>query len=171
MSADVIVSGAGPVGLLTAALLDSAGVKGGGPRAAHRARRELPCRRPAPPHAGGPHHRACRGRPHAHRHPAVARPHGAPDALRHAPATAGLHRAGHPHPYILQITQATTERVLASLVEARGIPVHYGQQVTGFEQDDTVARVRSGDTGPSAAGPDSHPKLHATPTTSRPPDR
>lgn len=146
MSADVIVSGAGPVGLLTAALLDSAGVKvevlerlterSENSRAAVLHPRTLEVLTTV---------RAEDGRTLTD----ILLSHGRTVPRTYfgmLPQLLDYTELDTPHPYILQITQATTERVLASLVEARGIPVHYGREVTGFEQDDTGVRVRAGDT-------------------------
>ncbi|MYS92303.1 MULTISPECIES: FAD-dependent monooxygenase [Streptomyces] len=146
MSADVIVSGAGPVGLLTAALLDSAGVKvevlerlterSGNSRAAVLHPRTLEILTTV---------RAGDGRTLTD----VLLSHGRAVPRTHfgmLPQLLDYSVLDTPYPHILQITQATTERVLASLVEARGIPVHYGQEVTGFEQDDTGVRVHAGGT-------------------------
>src|SRR6476661_2545786 len=40
------------------------------------------------------------------------------------------------HPYGLGLWQSEIERILAEWVAELGVPVHFGQEVTGFEQDD-----------------------------------
>ncbi|OIJ92643.1 FAD-dependent oxidoreductase [Streptomyces monashensis] len=146
MSADVIVSGAGPVGLLTAALLDSAGVK---VEVLERLTERSTNSRAAVMHPRTlevlPTVRTGYGR----RLTDILLSYGRAVPRTHfgmLPQLLDYSELDTPYPHILQITQATTERVLASLVEARGIPVHYGQEVTGFERDDTVVRVQGGDT-------------------------
>lgn len=141
MSVDVIVSGAGPVGLLTAALLDSAGVRvevierlterNKNARATVLHPRTLEVLTTV---------RADDGRTLTD----ILLSYGRAVPRTHfgvLPQLLDYTELDTPYPHILQVTQATTEWVLATLVKARGIPVHYGQEVTGFEQDDSGVRV------------------------------
>ncbi|MFJ7903106.1 FAD-dependent oxidoreductase [Streptomyces sp. NPDC096198] len=143
---DVVVAGAGPVGMVTALLLDSAGITV-----------ELVERLTE----GDPHSRATVLHPRTlealttiryddgRRLTDVLLAHGRTLPRTHFAALPQLldySGLDTPHPYILQITQATTERVLAALVEARGIRVHRGREVTGFEQDAEGVRVHIGET-------------------------
>lgn len=49
------------------------------------------------------------------------------------------------HPYGLGLRQEHTERILAEWVEELGIRVEYGQEVTGFDQDEKGVGVRLAD--------------------------
>ncbi len=46
------------------------------------------------------------------------------------------------HPYGLGLWQSHVERLLAEWVRERGVPILYGQEVTGFEQDEAGVDVR-----------------------------
>ncbi|HZO05287.1 MAG TPA: FAD-dependent monooxygenase [Solirubrobacterales bacterium] len=49
------------------------------------------------------------------------------------------------HPYTLALWQKHIERILAGWVGELGVPVHYGQEVAGFAQDDDGVDVRLAD--------------------------
>ncbi len=49
------------------------------------------------------------------------------------------------HPYGLGLWQNHIERILAGWVAELGVPIHYGIEVTGFEQDDTGVTVELSD--------------------------
>src|SRR6059058_2294615 len=46
------------------------------------------------------------------------------------------------HPYGLALTQNHIERILAGWVDELGLPVRRGEEVTGFDQDETGVDVR-----------------------------
>ncbi|MFJ3712261.1 FAD-dependent monooxygenase [Streptomyces sp. NBC_01387] len=144
MNADVVVAGAGPVGLLTAALLDAAGLsvqvfeRNAGPSAHSKAITMHPRTLEALStlEAGGQRLSEVlveQGRPTPRAHFAVL-----PEMLDYSALDT-------PYPFVLMIPQARTERILADLLRERAVPVHYGQAVTGFEQDASAVRVRVGD--------------------------
>ncbi|WP_177164746.1 MULTISPECIES: FAD-dependent monooxygenase [unclassified Streptomyces] len=135
MSVEVIVAGGGPVGLLTAALLDAAGITV--EVLERRTGRSEQAR------ATTMHPRTLEvltllrteddrrlsdilvslGRPEPKAHFAVL-----PDLLDYA-------QLDTPYPFVLMVPQTTTERVLAAHLRRRGIAVHYGHDVSGFAQD------------------------------------
>ncbi|SDQ67952.1 MULTISPECIES: FAD-dependent monooxygenase [unclassified Streptomyces] len=135
MSVEVIVAGGGPVGLLTAALLDAAGITV--EVLERRTGRSEQAR------ATTMHPRTLEvltllrteddrrlsdilvslGRPEPKAHFAVL-----PDLLDYA-------QLDTPYPFVLMVPQTTTERVLAAHLRLRGIAVHYGHDVSGFAQD------------------------------------
>src|ERR1700758_3267854 len=45
------------------------------------------------------------------------------------------------HPYGLGLWQNHIERILAGWVDELGVPIYYGREVTGFEQDDDSVEV------------------------------
>src|SRR5215216_911692 len=49
------------------------------------------------------------------------------------------------HPYGLGLWQNHIERILAEWVTELGVPIEYGREVTGFEQNDTGVDVQSSD--------------------------
>ncbi|MFD7923033.1 FAD-dependent monooxygenase [Streptomyces sp. NPDC059740] len=51
-----------------------------------------------------------------------------------------------PYPFVLMIPQARTERALLAHLRDRDVPVHYGRPVTGTEQRPDGVRVTVGDT-------------------------
>jgi 2-polyprenyl-6-methoxyphenol hydroxylase-like FAD-dependent oxidoreductase len=55
------------------------------------------------------------------------------------------------HPYSLGIFQNRIERIMAAWIAELSVRVHYGCEVTGFEQDDTGVDVRLSDGGPLRA--------------------
>ncbi len=144
MNTDVVIAGAGPVGLLTAALLDAAGVR---VQIFERAT------------AAGVHSKATtvhprtlevltaletggrrlsdvlvdQGRPLPHAHFATL------------PAMLDYSALPTPFPFVLMLPQTRTERALTDYLRERGVPVRYGRPVTGAEQDGTTVRVRTGD--------------------------
>ncbi|MFG2490243.1 FAD-dependent monooxygenase [Streptomyces caniferus] len=141
MSVDVIVAGGGPVGLLTAALLDAAGVsvevlerKAG--------RSELA-------KATTMHPRTLEVltllRTEDDRRLSdllVALGHPLPQAhFAVLPAGLDYTRLDTPYPFVLMVPQTTTEQVLADHLRRRGIPVHYGHDVTAFTQTADGVRV------------------------------
>ncbi|WP_329142058.1 FAD-dependent monooxygenase [Streptomyces sp. NBC_01456] len=141
MSTEVIVAGGGPVGLLTAALLDAAGVS--------VEVLESKARQSEHSKAAVMHPRTLEvltvlrtedgrrlsdvlvslGRTEPVAYFAVL-----PDPLDYT----GLDT---PYPFLLVIPQATTERVLAEHLQRRGVPVRHRHEVTGFTQDDDGVRV------------------------------
>ncbi|WP_274918435.1 FAD-dependent monooxygenase [Streptomyces sp. WZ-12] len=145
MSAQVIVAGGGPVGLLTAALLDAAGVRvevferNEGPSEHSKATTMHPRTLEvlATVETAGGRRLADvlvdHGTPRPSAHFAVL-----PDRLDYS----GLDT---PFPIVLLIPQADTERFLADHLRWRGVPVHYGQAVQGWEEVDGGLRVRAGD--------------------------
>lgn len=142
--ASVIVAGGGPVGLFAAALLDASGVAV-----------EVYEREPGPSEyskamvlhprtlevldvletAGGRLSDVvmAEGRPGRYTHFAAL-----PSLLDYS----GLDT---PYPHVLMIPQARTERLLADHLRERGVPVHYGRAVTGFDQIDGGVQVHLGD--------------------------
>ncbi|WP_433859634.1 FAD-dependent monooxygenase [Streptomyces kronopolitis] len=141
MSTEVIVAGGGPVGLLTAALLDAAGVsvevlesKSGQSEYSK---------------ASAMHPRTLEvltllrtdgGR----RLSDVLVPLGRTQRATHfaaLPALLDYSGLDTPYPFLLVIPQATTERVLAEHLRRRGVPVRHGHEVTGFTQDEHGVRV------------------------------
>ncbi|MFG2526961.1 FAD-dependent monooxygenase [Streptomyces sp. NPDC048516] len=135
MSVEVTVAGGGPVGLLTAALLDAAGVTV--EVLERRAGQSEPAK------ATTMHPRTLEvlallrtedgrrlsdvlvslGRPVPKTHFAAL-----PDLLDYA-------QLDTPYPFVLMVPQTTTERVLAAHLRRRGVAVQYGHDVTGFTQD------------------------------------
>ncbi|MFG2827077.1 FAD-dependent monooxygenase [Streptomyces sp. NPDC048434] len=141
MSVEVIVAGGGPVGLLTAALLDAAGVTV-----------EVLERRAGQSEnakATAVHPRTLEvltllrtegGRRLSDVLVSLGRP--VPSAHFAAlPAMLDYTKLDTPYPFVLMVPQTTTERVLADHLRSRGIPVHYGDDVTGFTQDADGVRV------------------------------
>ncbi|HKU43425.1 MAG TPA: FAD-dependent monooxygenase [Polyangiales bacterium] len=49
------------------------------------------------------------------------------------------------HPYGLALWQKHIERILAGWVEERGVPIHYGREVTGMQQDERGVDVQLDD--------------------------
>ncbi|MCA1220952.1 FAD-dependent monooxygenase, partial [Streptomyces sp. 8L] len=144
MNAEVAVAGAGPVGLLTAALLDAAGVpvrvfeREAGPSVHSKAITVHPRTLEALTtlETGGRRLSDAlvdQGRPTTHAHFATL------------PAMLDYTALDTPFPFVLMVPQARTERALADHLRARGVPVHYGRPVTGVEQDAESVRVRAAD--------------------------
>lgn len=135
MSVEVIVVGGGPVGLLTAALLDAAGVtvevleRRAGQSEQARAITMHPRTLEVLTLLRTEDDRRLSdvlvslGRPVPKAHFAVL-----PDLLDYA-------QLDTPYPFVLMVPQTTTERVLAAHLRRRGIAVHHGHDVTGFTQD------------------------------------
>lgn len=145
MNAQVIVAGGGPVGLLTAALLDAADV-----RVEVFERNEGPSEHSK---ATAMHPRTLEAlatveTARARRLTDVLLDHGTPESTAHfavLPQRLDYSGLETPYPFLLAIPQADTERVFADHLHWRGVPVHYGQAVSGAEQTDTGVRVRVGD--------------------------
>lgn len=142
--ADVVVAGAGPVGLLTAALLDAAGVRvrvferEDGPSVHSKATTMHPRTLEALTvlETGGRRLSDLlldQGRPTPRAHFAAL------------PAMLDYSALDTPFPFVLMIPQARTERTLADHLRRRGVPLHYGRPVTAVEQDGAAVRVRAGD--------------------------
>ncbi|MFE7236219.1 FAD-dependent monooxygenase [Streptomyces sp. NPDC001231] len=144
MTAQVIVAGAGPVGLMTAALLDAADV-----RVEVFERNEGPSK----------HSKATTMHPRTlevlatvetvggRRLAEVLVDHGTPVSSTHfavLPDRLDYSGLDTPFPFVLLIAQADTERFLADHLRWRGVPVHYGQAVWGWEKIDSGLRVRVG---------------------------
>ncbi|MFI9275421.1 FAD-dependent monooxygenase [Kitasatospora sp. NPDC052896] len=145
MNTTVAVAGGGPVGLATAAFLEAAGV-----------RTEVFERNTEPSR----HSKAITVHPRTLEALAPLRTGGGrqltEELIELGRATRWAHFAllsglldysglPTPYPYVLMVPQAVTERVLAGLLRERGVPVHYGREVTGFEQHADGVRVRLGD--------------------------
>ena len=141
---DIIVVGGGPVGLMTAALLDAAGVtvevfeQGNGPSDQSRGStmhpRTLEVLSMLSDEQGERVSDVllAQGRQ-------VPRTHYA--AL---PTLLDYRDLDTPYPFVLMISQWRTERALAAHARARGIPVRYGVRVTDIEQSADEVRVRAG---------------------------
>ncbi|MBB4688573.1 FAD-dependent monooxygenase [Amycolatopsis jiangsuensis] len=147
---DVIVVGAGPVGMTIAALLDTAGV-----RVEVVERSSEPVRQSR---GSTMHPRTlevltvletgdgCRlsdvlvelGKPVTGTHYATL-----PDLLDYQDLDT-------PFPFVLLLAQWRTEQALAELLRAREVPVHYGAEVTEVVQSDDEVRVLAGGTWHSA---------------------
>ncbi|MFE7118735.1 FAD-dependent monooxygenase [Streptomyces sp. NPDC057654] len=144
MTADVVIAGAGPVGLLTAALLDAAGV------------RVQVFEREAGPSV---HSKATTVHPRTlevltaletggRRLSDVLVDQGRPLPRAHfaaLPAMLDYSALRTPFPYVLMIPQARTERALTDYLHERGVPVRYRRPVTDAEQDASGVRVHTGD--------------------------
>jgi 2-polyprenyl-6-methoxyphenol hydroxylase-like FAD-dependent oxidoreductase len=143
---DVIVVGGGPVGLMTAALLDAAGI-----RVEVHERTGEPVRQSR---GSAMHPRTLEvlamldfgdGRRLSDvllaEGQQVPRTHYAtlPDLLDYR----GLDT---PFPFVLLISQWRTQQILSDLLRARAVPVHYGAEVTEVVQSADEVRVRVGDT-------------------------
>lgn len=139
----VAVAGAGPVGLFAAALLDASGVRvevferGTGPSEHSKAMTLHPRTLEVLDvleTAGGRLSDvvSAEGRPSRYTHFATL-----PSPLDYADLPT-------PYPHVLMIPQARTERILAEHLRERGVPVHYGCAVTGFEQVDGGVRLEAG---------------------------
>ena len=145
MDTEVIIAGAGPVGLLTAILLDRAGVRvevhelAAGPVAQSRATTMHPRTLEVLtgiPTADGSTVAAQLvelGRPTSHAHFAAL-----PQTLDYA----GLDT---PYPFVLMVAQARTEEVLARRLAAQGVLPHRESAVVGVEQHPDQVRVMLAD--------------------------
>ncbi len=143
---DVIVVGGGPVGLMTAALLDAAGIQ---VEVYERTSEPVRQSRGSVMHPRtlevlamldfGDGRRVsdvllAQGKQVTHTHYAAL-----PDLLDYR----GLDT---PFPFVLMISQWHTEQVLADLLRARAVPVHYGADVAEVVPTADEVRVRVGDT-------------------------
>ncbi|MEV0280281.1 FAD-dependent monooxygenase [Streptomyces sp. NPDC050610] len=144
MNTDVVIAGAGPVGLLTAALLDAAGVRvqvferEAGPSVHSKATTMHPRtlevltaletggRRLSDILVG-----QGRTAPRAH--------------FAALPTMLDYSDLNTPFPFVLMIPQARTERALTDYLHEHGVPVRYRRPVTGVEQDASGVRVHTGD--------------------------
>ncbi|MFF9896531.1 FAD-dependent monooxygenase [Streptomyces longispororuber] len=142
----VIVAGAGPVGLLAAALLDAAGVsvevfeRSAGPSrnakaiTVHpRTLEVLTVLRTT----GG------------QRIADILRSYGTPLPRAHfaaLPQTLDYSCLDTPYPFVLMVPQTRTEKVLADHLDHRGVRVHHNTPVTALEQDTAAVRVSTGRT-------------------------
>jgi 2-polyprenyl-6-methoxyphenol hydroxylase-like FAD-dependent oxidoreductase len=141
---DVVVVGGGPVGLMTAVLLDAAGVRvevverNSGPSRQSRGSTMHPRTLEVLTglETGGGRRVSdvlvALGRPVPRTHYAVL-----PDLLDYRDLDT-------PFPFALMIAQWRTEEVLAELLTARGVPVHYGAEVTEVVATEDEVRVRAG---------------------------
>jgi len=141
MALDVIVVGGGPVGLMSAALLDAAGV-----------RVEVYERNPGPSTVS-------KG---TTMHPRTLEVLTALDLgdgrrvsdllveqgkqVRHAhfatlSSQLDYQHLDTPFPFVLMIPQWQTERALADVLRARSVPVHYGAEVTSADQTEDAVRI------------------------------
>ncbi|WP_269857515.1 FAD-dependent oxidoreductase [Streptomyces sp. RPT161] len=146
MAADVIVVGGGPVGLMTAALLDAAGVRvevyernaqpSGQSRGATMHPRTLEVLTMLDAGEGRRISDVLMAQGRRVRQAHFA-------ALR---ATLDYHELDTPFPFVLMVPQWRTERALAEYLRTRAVPVHYGAEVTDVEQSADEVRIRAGRT-------------------------
>jgi 2-polyprenyl-6-methoxyphenol hydroxylase-like FAD-dependent oxidoreductase len=145
--AEVVIAGAGPVGMFTAALLDAAGVS------VVVLERET---------ERSPFAKATTMHPRSLEVLSLVRTGKGDQRLSDTVIASGTksptaHFAVLPAPldftgldtefnFSLFIPQSRTERILAAHLAARGVPVRAGQAVTGFDQDEDGVRVRAGGT-------------------------
>jgi 2-polyprenyl-6-methoxyphenol hydroxylase-like FAD-dependent oxidoreductase len=136
----VVIAGGGPTGLMLAAELALAGVE-----VAVLERR--PGQELVGSRAGGLHSRAIEildQRGIAERFLAEGQ---AVQTTRFGEATLDIGDFPTRHPHGLGLWQNHIERIMAERVGELGVPVHYGQEVTGFAQDDGGVGVELADGG------------------------